>query len=159
MGVAAGFSPLSVGTETSGSLTSPASRAALYALKLTPGAVRMEGVWQVSAAFDTAGGMAKSTRDLAMLSDLLLQQANPSRPSLVNAMQENWKGISVGFVDVELWRLPQEARGHVAGYNEQSVSLSRQSNVVICSEMHALIVIRPMITTTRSGYSKPLVRA
>ncbi|KAF2682905.1 hypothetical protein K458DRAFT_453191 [Lentithecium fluviatile CBS 122367] len=44
MGVAAGFSPLSLGTETSGSLTSPASRAALYALKLTPGSVSIKGV-------------------------------------------------------------------------------------------------------------------
>jgi amidase len=124
MGVAAGFTPLSLGTETSGSLTSPASRAALYALKLTPGTVSMEGAWQVAASFDTAGGMAKSAMDLAMLSDVLLQQANPTRPSLVDAMQESWEGFSVGFVDIELWRLPPEARGDVPGYNEQSVSIS-----------------------------------
>jgi amidase len=118
----------------------------------------MEGVWQVSAALDTAGGMAKSTRDLATLSDLLLQQANPSRPSLANAMQENWNGISVGFVDIELWRLPQEARGNVPGYDEQSVSLPGKSNIAIHEEMHALILIRPMITTTRSGCFKPRMR-
>ncbi|KAF2441737.1 amidase signature enzyme [Karstenula rhodostoma CBS 690.94] len=85
VGVAAGFAPLSLGTETSGSLTTPASRAALYALKLTPGAVSMEGA-----------------------------------PSLVKAIQQTWDGISVGFVDIELWRLPPEARGDVPGYNEQS---------------------------------------
>ena len=131
MGVAAGFSPISLGTETSGSLTSPASRAALYALKLTPGAVSMEGVWQVAASFDTAGGMAKSPLDLAVLSDILLQQTNPDRPSLVEAIQNGSDGISVGFVDIELWRLPPEARGDVPGYNEQSVSIF---NVVyICS--------------------------
>jgi amidase len=124
MGVAAGFSPLSLGTETSGSLTSPAGRAALYALKLTPGTVSMDGVWQVAASFDTAGGMAKSARDLALLSDMLLQQTNSSRPSLVEAMQDSWNGISVGFVDMELWRLPPEARGEVLGYNEQSVSVA-----------------------------------
>lgn len=45
MGVAAGFSPLSLGTETSGSLATPSSRAGLYALKLTPGSVSIEGVW------------------------------------------------------------------------------------------------------------------
>ncbi|OAG19567.1 amidase signature enzyme [Alternaria alternata] len=122
MGVAAGFSPISLGTETSGSLTSPASRAALYALKLTPGAVSMEGVWQVAASFDTAGGMAKSPLDLAVLSDILLQQTNPDRPSLVEAIQNGSDGISVGFVDIELWRLPPEARGDVPGYNEQSAN-------------------------------------
>lgn len=124
MGVAAGFGPISLGTETSGSLTSPASRAALYALKLTPGAVSMEGVWQVASSFDTAGGMAKSPLDPALLSDVLLQHTNTDRPSLAEAMQNNGDGISVGFVDIELWRLPPEARGDVPGYNEQSVSTS-----------------------------------
>ncbi|KAF2105614.1 amidase signature domain-containing protein [Lophiotrema nucula] len=120
MGVAAGFSPISLGTETSGSLTSPASRAALYALKLTNGSVNMEGAWQVAASFDTAGGMAKSALDLALLSNVLLRQKEPNRLSLVEALQEGWEGISVGFVDIELWRLPLDARGHVPGYNEQS---------------------------------------
>lgn len=93
MGVAARFSLISLGTETSGSLTSPASRAALYALKLTPGTVSMEGVWQVAASFDTAGGMAKSPLDLALLSNVFLQQTDVDRPSLVEAMQNNWTGL------------------------------------------------------------------
>jgi hypothetical protein len=131
MGVVAGFSPLSLGTEISGSLTSRASRAVLYALKLTPGAVNMKRVWQVAASFDTAGGMAKSARDLAMLSDILLQQANPARAWLVDAMQDDWEGLSVGFVDIELWRLPPEARGDVPGYNEQSVSVSSNYSILI----------------------------
>ncbi|KAF2657867.1 amidase signature enzyme [Lophiostoma macrostomum CBS 122681] len=121
VGVAAGFSPLSLGTETSGSLTTPASRAALYALKLTTGSVSMEGVWQVAASFDTAGGMAKSVLDLALLSDVLLRQTSPGRKSLVNAMQKDWNGISVGFVDINLWRLPPEVRDPVPGYDEQCV--------------------------------------
>ena len=55
---------------------------------------------------------------------------------------------TVGFVDIELWRLPQETRRNVAGYDEQSVSLHGKSNIAIYSEMHALSVIRPMNTTT-----------
>ncbi|KAF2837325.1 amidase signature enzyme [Patellaria atrata CBS 101060] len=123
VGVAAGFSPISLGIETSGSLTTSASRAALYALKLTPGSVNMDRVWQVAASFDTAGGMAKSVADIACLSNILLQHAHPERSLLVDAMQEDWKGISVGFVDVELSRLPPEARDLVPGYNEQTVRL------------------------------------
>jgi amidase len=122
VGVAAGFSPLSLGTETSGSLTTPASRAALYALKLTPGAVSMEGAWQVAASFDAASGMAKSAMDIALLSDVLLQQDNPTRPSLVTAVQKAWEYLSVGFVNIEEWRVPPGVRDEVPGYNEQSVS-------------------------------------
>lgn len=81
----------------------------------------MEGVWQVAASFDSVGGMAKSTMDLALPSDVLLQQSNPSRPSLVKAIQKDWKGFTVGFVDIDLWRLPPEARDYVPGYNKQSV--------------------------------------
>lgn len=80
----------------------------------------MEGAWQVAASFDSAGGMAKSTLDLAMLSDVLLQKADPKRSSLVDAIQDTWHGLSAGFVGIELWRLPPEARGEVLGYKEQS---------------------------------------
>lgn len=94
----------------------------LYALKLTPGAVSMEGVWQVAKSFDLVGVMAKSVLDLALLSDVLLRQRNSDRASLVKAVQDSWDGISVGFVDIEEWRLPPEVRGDVLRYNEQSVN-------------------------------------
>ena len=71
VGVAAGFGPVSLGTETSGSLTSPASRAALYALKLTPGSVSIEGVWEVAQSYDSAGAMAKTVIDLVHISNVL----------------------------------------------------------------------------------------
>jgi hypothetical protein len=81
----------------------------------------MEGAWQVAASFDAAGGMAKSPLDLAMLSDVLLQSRDSSRPSLAHAVQETWNGISVGFVDIEVWCLPVEVHGDVPGYKEQTV--------------------------------------
>jgi amidase len=84
----------------------------------------MEGVWQVAASFDTAGGMAKSVLDLALLSDVLLRQSDPTRASLVDAMQKDWSGISVGFVDIGLWLLPPEARDPDPSYDEQSVSFN-----------------------------------
>ncbi|KAF2498920.1 amidase signature enzyme [Lophium mytilinum] len=143
VGVAAGFSPLSLGTETSGSLNTPASRAALYALKLTPGSVSLDGVWQVAASFDTAGGMAKSVLDLALLSTVLLQHQDPGRPSLVDAMQRDSTGISAGFVDIELWRLPEDVQGCVPGYNEQSareyqdaIDLLRASGAKVVHPVH-----------------------
>ncbi|KAF2823653.1 amidase signature enzyme [Ophiobolus disseminans] len=128
--VAAGFAPLSLGTETSGSLTTPASRAALYSLKLTPGAVSMEGVWQVAAAFDAARGIAKSVLDLALLGDLLLQQQNPTRPSLLSAIQDTGDGLSVGFVEINPWRLPAHLHEIVPGCNEQSVTRVRVVHLV-----------------------------
>jgi amidase len=59
--------------------------------------------------------------DLALRSDVLLQQTDPGRASLISVMQDDWEGIAVGFVDIELWRLPAEVREDVPGYNVQGV--------------------------------------
>jgi amidase len=55
--VASGFSTLAVGTDTIGSLITPANRAALYALKPTVGQVPMDGIFNLSKTFDAVGGM------------------------------------------------------------------------------------------------------
>ncbi|KAF2498073.1 amidase signature enzyme [Lophium mytilinum] len=70
--VAAGFSTLAIGTDTIGSLITPANRAALYALKPTVGEIPMDGVFTLGKTFDTAGGMAKSAKDLVHLMDALM---------------------------------------------------------------------------------------
>ncbi|KAG8526852.1 uncharacterized protein KY384_008281 [Bacidia gigantensis] len=59
-GVAAGFAPVSVGTETDGSICLPATRAALYAMKATVGAINMTAAQPANPDFDSAGGLAKT---------------------------------------------------------------------------------------------------
>lgn len=59
--VASGFSTLAIGTDTIGSLITPANRAALYALKPTAGQIPMDGIFNLSKTFDAVGGMV-STR-------------------------------------------------------------------------------------------------
>ena len=59
--VAAGFSALAVGTDTIGSLITPANRAGLYALKPTVGEIPMDGIFTLSRTFDSAGGMVSSS--------------------------------------------------------------------------------------------------
>lgn len=98
--VAAGFAPLSLGTEAVGSLVTPANRAALYGLKLPPGVSPNEGVFGISNTFDGVGGMAKSADDLVALTALLMAQ-----PELLRDPPEN--RLSVGFVDPREWHLPE----------------------------------------------------
>jgi amidase len=62
--VSAGYAPLAVGEETSGSLVAPANRAGLYALKTTPSSIDMKGVFPISKTFDTLGPMAKCPKDV-----------------------------------------------------------------------------------------------
>ncbi|KAI8685508.1 hypothetical protein NCS55_00223300 [Fusarium keratoplasticum] len=105
VGVASGFAQISVGTETSGSMVSPAAVAALYALKLTPGSIPMTGVMELTACFDTLGAFGKSALDVALACDALLaSHSGTSLASSVSSMR--LEDVSVGFVDIEKWRLP-----------------------------------------------------
>ena len=123
-GIAAGFAPLSIGTETSGSLVWPAGRAALYTLKLTPGSTPKDGVFHITSKFDSIGAMSKNVEDVATMSDLL-RKTVPSRHSkrelLVMQLGKSWDGISIGFVDIEQWRPSLEDKDFDARYNIQTV--------------------------------------
>ncbi|HZC40554.1 MAG TPA: amidase [Streptosporangiaceae bacterium] len=65
--VAAGLAPLAVGTETDGSIVSPASACGIVGIKPTVGLISRSGVVPVSLAQDTAGPMACSVADAAVL--------------------------------------------------------------------------------------------
>ncbi|KAG8162677.1 hypothetical protein KVR01_007155 [Diaporthe batatas] len=98
VGISAGFSPLGIGTETDGSLNTPASRAALFALKVSVGSSSSQGVISISSTFDSLGGMGKTVKDVALLTDALLNNnAKAGFPGgLVNFLTDSWKGIRVG---------------------------------------------------------------
>jgi amidase len=65
--VAAGLAPLAVGTETDGSIVSPAAACGLVGIKPTVGLVSRTGVVPVSSVQDTAGPMARTVADAAAL--------------------------------------------------------------------------------------------
>lgn len=65
--VAAGLVPLAVGTETDGSIVSPASINGLVGFKPTLGLVSRDGIVPISHSQDTAGPMTRSVADAALL--------------------------------------------------------------------------------------------
>jgi amidase len=65
--VAAGLAPLAVGTETDGSIVSPAAVCGVVGIKPTLGLVSRTGIVPISAAQDTAGPMARTVADAALL--------------------------------------------------------------------------------------------
>ncbi|TGO34890.1 hypothetical protein BHYA_0178g00220 [Botrytis hyacinthi] len=96
-GAAAGFAPLAIATETDGSITQPANRAALFGIKITVGRASTEGTAPWSALTDSIGGMAKSAQDLADLVNFILST------NITPTLNTSWKGQTVGFVDDTLW--------------------------------------------------------
>jgi amidase len=65
--VAAGMAPLAVGTETDGSIVSPAGACGVVGIKPTLGLISRAGIVPISAAQDTAGPMTRTVADAALL--------------------------------------------------------------------------------------------
>jgi len=76
IGTAASFWAANVGTETSGSILSPANQNMLAAVKPTVGRVSRYGVIPITADQDTAGPMARTVTDAAILLGVL-ESASP----------------------------------------------------------------------------------
>ncbi|CAM4500700.1 amidase [Paenibacillus endophyticus] len=65
--VAANLGAAAIGTETSGSIVSPASQTSLVGIKPTIGLVSRAGIIPITASQDTAGPMARTVTDAAIL--------------------------------------------------------------------------------------------
>src|SRR5207247_181039 len=76
VGTAASFWAANVGTETSGSILSPSNQNMLAGIKPTVGRVSRYGVIPITADQDTAGPMAKTVADAAILLGVL-ESAKP----------------------------------------------------------------------------------
>jgi amidase len=64
---AASYCAVAIGTETDGSVTSPAAAAALVGIKPTVGLIGRSGIIPIAHSQDTAGPMARTVRDAAIL--------------------------------------------------------------------------------------------
>jgi len=71
IGTTASFWAVSVGTETSGSILSPANQTGLAAVKPTVGRISRYGIIPIVADQDTAGPMARTVADAAILLGVL----------------------------------------------------------------------------------------
>ncbi len=69
--VASSFAVVAIGTETSGSILSPASANSVVGIKPTVGLISRHGIIPISHSQDTAGPMAKSVADAAILLGVL----------------------------------------------------------------------------------------
>lgn len=82
VGTSANFWAANVGTETSGSILSPSNQLMLVGIKPTVGRISRYGVIPITADQDTAGPMAKTVTDAAILLGVLEgAKADPNDPA------------------------------------------------------------------------------
>lgn len=68
---AAGYVPLTLGTDTNGSIRSPTAANGIVGLKPTLGALSRDGVVPLALSFDTAGPMVRHVSDIAVAMSVL----------------------------------------------------------------------------------------
>ncbi|RNC86791.1 MAG: amidase [Winogradskyella sp.] len=81
--VAANFCAAAIGSETSGSILSPASSNSVVGLKPTIGLVSRTGVVPISSTLDTTGPMTKTVMDNAILMDAIFGEDKADSKSLI----------------------------------------------------------------------------
>jgi amidase len=94
--VAAGLAPVAVGTETNGSIVSPASVCGVVGLKPTVGLISRAGIVPISAVQDTAGPMTRCVADAAAL---LGPMAGPDPADPVTAKATSLPADYTAFLD------------------------------------------------------------
>jgi Asp-tRNA(Asn)/Glu-tRNA(Gln) amidotransferase A subunit family amidase len=94
--VAAFMTPLSVGTQTNGSVIRPASFCGVFGFKPTFGKISRQGVLALSRPLDTVGMFARDLGDLALIADVLMvyDQDDPdmrprARPAISQTLAES----------------------------------------------------------------------
>lgn len=143
--VSAGYAPLAIGEETSGSLIAPANRAGLYALKITPGTVDMTGVFPISKTFDTLGPMAKGPKDIEDLSNIIA-------PGLLHRASGIPNRVRAGFVLAKDWWPLECLCRNDEHSNERMVSTCMKSSPRCSTDD----LIRKENMFKQSNYSKKL---
>jgi len=83
--VAAGMVPLSVGSQTAGSIIRPASFCGVHGFKPTFGLIPRSGVLMQSHTLDTVGVYARSTEDLALITDCMTAYSTDDEASFRRA--------------------------------------------------------------------------
>jgi aspartyl-tRNA(Asn)/glutamyl-tRNA(Gln) amidotransferase subunit A len=104
-GLAAGFFPLAIGTDTGGSIRHPAGASGVVGFKPTYGLVSRRGVFPLSFTLDHVGPMARGVEDVAALLDCIAARdsSDPSsvagpKGSYTSGLQRGLRGVRIGFV-------------------------------------------------------------
>jgi AtzE family amidohydrolase len=110
--VAAGLAPLTLGSDTNGSIRVPASFCGVFGLKPTYGRISRAGAFLFAGSFDHVGPFARSVRDLTVAFDAL-QGPDPRDPAATQRpldqcfpeLQKEIAGLRIAVADGYFTRL------------------------------------------------------
>ena len=145
-GLAAGLFPMALGTDTGGSVRSPASACAIVGTKPTYGLVSRRGVFPLAFSLDHVGPMTRTVADNALMLGVLaghdpLDPASArlaERYDYIKTLDQGVRGLRIGFVrhfhEVDVPADPEVA----AGLDRVALTLRSQGADVVDVKLPAL---------------------
>jgi len=108
--VAAGMTPMALGTDTGGSVRIPASLCGTAGLKTTVGRVSRAGVYPLSWSLDSVGALTRSVEDAALVYQRLQGvDANDETTwgltvqNVLNGLKDGVRGMKMAFAESVFW--------------------------------------------------------
>ncbi|MEM6423161.1 MAG: amidase, partial [Pseudomonadota bacterium] len=108
--VAAGAVPAALGSDTGGSIRLPAAACGVVGIKPTAGLLGRSGIWPLSGALDTAGPLATTVRDTALLLQAMTgpdpddpQSVNAPPDDLMSGIEDGLRGLRIGIARVSFF--------------------------------------------------------
>lgn len=134
--IAAGLAVVAIGTETDGSIVSPSSMAGLVGFKPTLGLVSRDGIVPIAHSQDTAGPMARSVADAAVVLQAIAGADPRDKATLENQRsavdylaaldRQGLKGARLGRA-----RNPFVSNPHVLAMTEEAVKRLRSLGATV----------------------------
>ena len=130
--VAAGLAPLTLGTDTGGSIRQPAALCGVVGLKPTYGAVSRYGVVAFASSLDQIGPFGRTVRDCALLLSVIagdgplrLAPSSACRRRSSCPVRDDLRGLRIGVLDVDRrrGRRARRARELRGGASRRSAAL------------------------------------
>jgi aspartyl-tRNA(Asn)/glutamyl-tRNA(Gln) amidotransferase subunit A len=145
-GLAAGFFPMALGTDTGGSVRNPASACAIVGTKPTYGLVSRRGVFPLAFTLDHVGPMTRTVTDNALMLGVLAghdpldpgSARSPESRDYLKTLEHGVRGLRIGFVrhfhEVDVPADPEVA----AGLDRVALTLRSEGAEVIDVKLPAL---------------------
>ena len=140
---------IAIGTETDGSVTSPAAAAGLVGIKPTVGLISRAGIIPIAHSQDTAGPMARTVRDAAILLGALT--GVDARDPATRASTGHSLADYTGALDANGLRGARigVARKRYAGYHAETDTLL--AGAIDLMKQHGAIIVDPADIATAGG--------
>ncbi len=148
--LAANLAALGVGTETDGSITSPASANGLVGVKPTVGLVSRDGIVPISFSQDTAGPMCRSVRDAALLLSVMAGTDRRDKATAAQSGRIDPTALTTLAPDALRGARLGVASNLVAGHGRGTVALF-EAAVKVLEQAGATVITAPLPNLDKMG--------